>query len=78
MTATATMAKRFSPEKLRRFRLAKGWTEQALGERAGGLSGQQIKNLERPALPTSRGPHANTLSALAEALGVRIDRLYED
>jgi transcriptional regulator with XRE-family HTH domain len=77
MSAVA-MARQFSPAKLQRLRLAKGWTEQALGEKAGGLSRQQISNLERPLAENSLGPHAKTLSALAEALGVKIDRLFED
>jgi len=77
MTATMLMAKRFSPTRLRRFREAKGLTEAQLAVKAD-CSDEQIKNLEKPATETSKGPHANLLSAIADALGVKIDRLFED
>jgi transcriptional regulator with XRE-family HTH domain len=76
MTAD-TMAKRFSPDKLRRLRLAKGWSEARLGVEAG-CSDEQVKNLEKPRTDRTKGPHADLLSALADALGVKMERLFED
>lgn len=77
MSAVMAMARLWSPEKLKRFRLAKGWNETQLAA-AAGCTPNQVQNLERPRTPRTKGPHADLLSALADALDVKMERLFED
>lgn len=57
--------------RLRALREAKGWSQEELARRAGGLSSGTIRNIEKyGALPGTA-----TALKLAEALGVSLDEL---
>ncbi len=55
-------------ERLKTLRLAKGWSQQELGERIG-VSRQAIDQFERG----RNGPKWETVCALADALGVSVE-----
>jgi transcriptional regulator with XRE-family HTH domain len=73
MPYSAPMAvKRFCGANLRRFRLAKGWTQAELAERAGIRRERQIIRWEN----NQNEPRIETAVGLAEALGVSVDELF--
>lgn len=59
---------------VRRLRLARGWSQAELAEKAG-LSRQGLGNLETG---LSRSPDEETAAALAKAFGVKVAQLFEE
>jgi transcriptional regulator with XRE-family HTH domain len=64
----------FDKEKLKRLRLAKGWTLKTLAERSG-VSYVVVRRLESGGRTGTRQPRPDTLAKLARALNVPVDAL---
>lgn len=61
-------------DRVRRLRVARGWSQDKLGERSG-LPRQTIAHVERW---TKRGPSFSTLCALASAFKMRLSELVDE